>query len=375
MGVYSNNGHGESRWGCLDFDAHGGDLRGAWGRAFNCFDSLRRWDRVCVILEFSGRGYHVWAVTADFRPVEWWARTLRDLGGKAGVEIGPGVCEISPWSESPNGKAIRAPGTWNPNTGECGEIIFENCGPLLDALEARPAPACRDTSLSCNFGLADLLANAGDIVGGGDGAGSMTRENTVVLSHTQGAHAPTGGNGGASPPAGGSTATGELRDRILRECRIDAPRTRHNVLETLVGKTYNAFGVDVARDMARAQFDAAAVRPQADLAQHLREHESLWRGLREKDAAGLSAREQASLAGLQTEHQRDAFRIVRAFAHRARESSEADFPVAVESLAERLGVSVPGACKIRARLVEVGAIRQTVPCRINRTAARFEWIG
>lgn len=84
-------------------------------------------------------------------------------------------------------------------------------------------------------------------------------------------------------------------------------------------------------------------------------------------------RERDKLNKLTIENDREAFRIIHNWSKA--DPDTFDFKILCESLAERLGVTIPTASAIRNRFCEAGILRQTakyVPCKL---AARYEWIA
>ena len=61
--------------------------------------------------------------------------------------------------------------------------------------------------------------------------------------------------------------------------------------------------------------------------------ESLWHGLMENWKSNLSAIERQFFTRLETDNERDAFRIVRSFARKAEQDGAADFPIVRDNLA------------------------------------------
>ena len=102
--------------------------------------------------------------------------------------------------------------------------------------------------------------------------------------------------------------------------------------------------------------------------------EKLWSGLAEKWNTGLASAEREIHRRLETEHERDAFRIVRSFARKAHQDGAKDFPIVRDNVAERLGITGPGLAKIRDKLVRLGAIEKTQDYKANKLAARFRWL-
>jgi hypothetical protein len=133
-------------------------------------------------------------------------------------------------------------------------------------------------------------------------------------------------------------------------------------------------GHQVARTIADAQYRAARVQPNATLAEHLEEFEELWNWMRDTWWRELSDAEKEIFSKLETETQRDLFRILKNFARFATEKGESDFPFPIEHVAARLEVSFQHVSKLRRRFVERSIIAQTAPAETNRSAARFRWL-
>ena len=72
----------------------------------------------------------------------------------------------------------------------------------------------------------------------------------------------------------------------------------------------------IARRLADEQYNAARIQPKAMLAEHLEEFEELWTWVTNQWRADLSDAEQETFTKLETETQRDLFRILgRIFEH------------------------------------------------------------
>ena len=97
-------------------------------------------------------------------------------------------------------------------------------------------------------------------------------------------------------------------------------------------------------------------------------------GLADRWTARLSAEEREIFTRLETENERDAFRIVRSFGRKAEQDGAADFPIVRDNLAERLGVTGKGAAGIRDKLARLGVIKNTANYVPNKFAARFKWL-
>ena len=138
MGLYPKNKDNESTWAALDFDAHDPTQRDvAEHRAVRAFTLLLEYRDRYLILSASGRGYHVFILAHEPRPVTEWVRVLKNTADSVGAPIQDGVCELFPsekTAEQEVGRAIRVPGSFNPATGEVEQIMADTIQPLLQRL-------------------------------------------------------------------------------------------------------------------------------------------------------------------------------------------------------------------------------------------------
>ena len=123
-----------------------------------------------------------------------------------------------------------------------------------------------------------------------------------------------------------------------------------------------------------AQFHSRTVPTKASEQEHLASFNKLWFGLSQSWEGTLSKTEREKFQQLETENERDAFRIIRSFARKAKQDGVTDFPIARDNLAERLGVTGNGAAWIRDKLVKLGVIVRTADYVPNKFAARFAWL-
>jgi hypothetical protein len=332
---FSTNDREQSRWGGLDFDAHQeGQADRARELAFAAFRLLLNVPDLCLILETSGSGgWHLWAISTEFHSNQDWIRFLKSVAGAIGAPISAGICEIFPPDSLPSkfGKGMRAPGCYNPRTESCSQIIWENTRSCLESVLSGNS---KTRPLICS-GLQDELPDI--------------ERSSLSL-----------------PPYRGA--------ELLQKLGITAGGTRNGKLASLVGEVFHQVGHAVARRLAEDQFRTATVRPKATQPEHMASFEQLWTGLASNWAAALSPAEREVFTRLETENERDAFRIVRSFERKAKQDGAADFPIVRDSLAARLGISGPGAAKIRDKLAKLGAIRKTANYVPNKFAARFKWL-
>ena len=336
---YSVNAQQQSRWGGMDFDAHQpGQADRARELALAAFRVLLNTPGLAVILETSGSGgWHVWAISPDFIPADEWIRLLKSVAEIIGTVIVSGVCEIFPPDSLPSryGKGMRAPGSWNPSTDKCNEIVWENCRTSLEPVLSRKSK------------VAPLNRNG------------------------LGTHFPDTKKKDSFSP---SSISNPINLELLHKFWIKDSNTRNDQLAALTGDAFHQFGVTVARQTAQAQFQRKSVSTEASEQEHMESFENLWAGLVEIWIANLSTTEREIFARLETENERDAFRIVRSFARKAKQDDAADFPIARDNLASRLGITGKGAAGIRNKLALLGVISKTANYVPNKFAARFRWL-
>jgi len=332
---YSTNDRQQSRWGGMDFDSHNGESDRARELALAAFRVMLNAPGLAVILEMSGSGgWHVWAISPDFHDTREWIRLLKSVAGKIGAPVAAGVCEIFPPDSLPSrfGKGMRAPGCWNPGTDRHNEIVWENCRTSLESV------------LSGKSKIAPLNHN---------GLESHFPDTKKETSFSVSLYRET---------------------ELLQKLGITSTGTRNAKLSGLVGEVFHQVGRDVAQRLATAQFRGKTAATKADETGHMESFEKLWTGLADRWTATLTAAEREIFTRLETENERDAFRIVRSFARKAEQDGAADFPIVRDSLAARLGVTGKGAAWIRDKLARLGAFVKTADYVPNKHAARFRWL-
>jgi hypothetical protein len=332
---YSQNSNQQSRWGGMDFDAHNGESARAEELALKAYRFiLGSCPNLAVILETSGSGgWHVWAIAQEYHSVGDWVRLLKQVASAIGTTIASGVCEIFPASDSTAkfGKAMRAPGSWNPATNQSNQICFENVGSLDLVLSGNS-----NHKSSNSQGFRDQFPD---------------REKNVSFS---------------SPYRG---------DEWLKTFGITEVSTRNSKLSGLVGEVFHQVGHSMAHRLALCQFRQKTVLTKANEAEHMESFKQLWSGLYADWVRSLTGEEKAIYNQLVTDNERDAFRIIRSYAGKAKEDGVMDFPVVRDNLGERLGMSGKGAGKVRDKLAKLEAIRKTANFVCNKAAARFRWIA
>ena len=340
---YSTNDRQQSRWGDMDFDAHQGEADRARELALAAFRCFLNDPALSVILETSGGGgWHVWVISPDFHNTREWVRLLKSVAALIGAPIAGGVCEIFPPDSLPSrfGKGMRAPGCWNPGTDTLSEIVWENTR----------------TSLT-------------SVLSGKSKNGTLNSNGLQV-------HFPDTEKKAFFPSPSSSSSSIPIYHELelLQHFGITEANSRNDKLTALTGAIFNQVGSAMAKQLVQAQFRHKTVSTEASESEHLASFESLWGGLVQRWRAGLSEDERELFAGLETENERDAFRIIRSFAVKAARDGAADFPIVRDNLAERLGITGNGAAWIREKFVRLGVIKKTANYVPNRFAARFKWL-
>jgi hypothetical protein len=343
MGLYPKNKDNESTWAALDFDAHDHTQRDvAEGWAVRAFTLLLEYRDRYLILSASGRGYHVFIIAHEPRPITEWVRMLKNTAETVGAPIQDGVCEMFPGEKTANqevGRAIRVPGSLNPATGEVEKIMGDTIQPLLERL-------VKQETVENNATRERHLLRRGKL--------SLVKEaNSYSYRPGQGYFA-------------GSTQ--RLIEQVLAKYSITQKGTRNGILTKLVGELFRKFGYALSEQLVGQHYCAHDGNVRTGLAEHLREFKQAWELFRKKELARLSHSERERFDKLQTEPQREAFFLCRAFA-----KFKNEFPLSQASLADRLSITRQGAGYVIARLIEVGAIKKTAEARPHSKSACYRW--
>ena len=327
---YAQNSAGLSRWGAVDFDAHSDDPVEAASqaeivrqRAFDFFKAVLNLTGIHVILEASGRGWHVWLLSKEFRPCRDWTELL--AGKLTECSIPVGECELFPppaTEANRHGKGLRAPGCWAPARQEPSLILYEGISPILARNE-------RSVSL---------------------------KEKKII-----------------------SLFPFPLYSRLLsllEEFTIKTVATRHNLLLKFTGQLFHQVGREMAEKFATEQFARCRCKTKADVAEHRVDFSDCWSGLHRKWLATLSPAERTAFDGLATDWASDAFRIIRSYAKKATADHLPDFPIVRDDLAARIGMTGPGAGQLVQRFCNeaAGILERTQECVPHKTAARYRWL-
>jgi hypothetical protein len=344
IGFYPKNAKGQSRWAAIDFDAHNGEHEQARKRSMEAFSLLLQQSQLHLILCASGNGYHLFIYTREFYPVSRWIVLLKQVCDWIGVPIADGTCEIFPNERAESqrtGKGIRAPGTLNPKTGTLSLIEAETITPLLETLP-------RTWSLGVGKVRRALPRN--------NTALSLHKRTNTYSLHTQ------------------SASTEPIVEALLARYPIERKGTRNSVLMQLVGDLIHKFGREAAERIAEEHYRRNQENIRSSLDEHLREFGTAWEGMCKKIVNSLSPEEQRTFNALASQHQREGFLVVRAFAGVAKHKKKKDFAISQASLADRLSITRPGAADVIRKLRKLKVIAPTQDYVMHKESTRYCWL-
>jgi hypothetical protein len=338
IGFYPSNPDKKSRWAAIDFDAHNGEFEQARKWSLEAFQLLLQQPQLYLILCTSGNGYHLFIYTRELHPIGNWIPLLKQVCQWIGAPIADGSCEIFPNERAESqkfGRAIRAPGVWNPKNNTFSLIEAETVTPLLETLP-------RTWSL-----------------GVGKVRRPLPRNNTALSLHRSTNYY--------------SLSTEPIIETLLTRYPIERVATRNGILLQLIGDLFHKFGRNVSERIAREHYCRYQDRVRTPLDEHMREFGVAWDGLAQKIADALSPCERRKLDQLRSTAQREAFCIIRAFSGAALYKGCRDFAIVRSSLADRLGITPPGAGNVIQNLIDAGVIDLVQSCQPHKTSARFSW--
>ena len=165
-------------------------------------------------------------------------------------------------------------------------------------------------------------------------------------------------------------------ESLLARYPIKRKGTRNNVLMQLVGELIHKFGREAAGRIIEEHYRRNQENIGSTLDDHRREFATAWEGMRKKLVDSFSATEQQAFNALASEHQREGFLIVHAFAGAAEHDGRSDFAISQASLADRLSITRPGARDViqKLRECEPKAIAPTQGYVRHKKSARFCWM-
>ena len=344
IGFYPSNPEKKSRWAAIDFDAHNGEHEQARKHSLEAFSLLQEHPQLYLILCASGNGYHLFIFSRELHPVGKWIVLLKQVCERVEVPIADGICEIFPNERAesqPTGKGIRAPGTWNPKNNTFSLVEAETVRPLLETLPR---------TWSSGVGKAKR---------------ALPRDSTALSLHKSTNTYFLSTYSGSTEP---------LVERVLAHHPISRKGTRNVVLMELIGDLIHMFGLEAAELIVQEHYRRNQQNIRSSPDEHLHEFAEAWDGMRKKIVDSLSPDERQKFDALGSEHQREGFLIVRAFAGVAAHKRETDFAIARASLADRLSITPPGAADVIQKLCELEVVALTQAYIRHKKPARFRWL-
>jgi len=340
-----------STWACIDVDHHTASA-GAMQHAEWAIKKIStaligpgvpKSQELAWVIEASGRGYHVFLLSSDHRPVKWWRQMMHNILDTAGLKEQDGI-ELYPLASGKR-MGVRLPGsanpkTWTPTAGAYAVSRFIAVAGLKELISGLPV----------NFnkrGFSLLL---------------KSEEQGSVKLGTRGDDRPDHWSVSKDAP------------RLLDRYAINAPSTRHNQLRRLVGDGFQHFGRNVLWEIAAEQHARADPRCGSDLGEHRAEFENLYAGILRNFIAGLNSSEREVYHRLNKQNHRAAFVIVRNFARLAARTgkygADGSFPFSGQELACRLQIGKRTAYNVRNAFIDF-EILQKVSMHIPRVKADY----
>jgi hypothetical protein len=343
IGFYPSNPAGKSHWAAIDFGAHNGEREQPRKWSLQAFSLLLSHPQLFLVLCASGNGYHLFIFTRELYPVGDWIVLLKQVCDWIGAPIADGICELFPNERAESqrvGRGIRAPGTFNPKTGTPSLIEAETIKPLLQTLPR-----------TWNVGIGKVTT----LPPGKSNALSLHKSTSYYFLSTY------------------SISTKPIVDTLFARYPIKRKGTRNDVLMDLIGDLIHKFGREASERIVREHYCRYEDNIQSPVDEHMRVFVKAWEGMRSKLIESLLPDERRIFNALESDHQREGFFIVRAFAGAATHEGKEDFAISQSSLADRLSVTPPGAACVIRKFCDVKAIEPTQPAIRHREAARFRW--
>jgi hypothetical protein len=360
--VYATNRLQMSCWAGFDIDAHIEDRvpHAEWVLR-NVSGAIRRkvvdgtLEEQAVLVEKSGRGFHVWLISPAQRHVTAWKKLLSEILTNAGIDPKRDGVETYPSGCLTGlGRGFRLPGTaninaWNPADGTypCSMILAER-------------------------GLMQLIARLPQSDHWVEESGSDNKRGSPFIITSE---ETSGGRTQAQPKPLHEHPDAK---RILELYAITSPSSRHNQLLSLVGDGFYHFSKKQLRCLAKSQYKQASPSPSTAIDGHLIDFEEAYAGMLADLANRLSDEERGKLGQFKQLRDKEAFIIAQNFARHAaairKWGADAKFPFSGLDLAARIGENTQIAYRIRKNLIKAGCIRKVEECRPGKAAEKYVWL-
>jgi len=359
--VYPNQGYPESTWFCIDVDAHSDDpvrARHAWWLVQKLRSGVDKFlsapNRLAVLIEKSGRGYHLFFVSPAPTPIRAWTDLRKRLVKQAGLERNEPGLEFFP-ADSGKRLGVRLPGsanpkTWHPASGDYKVSKFIAASGLKDLLANLPTSTAMEESFNKRRSSPLLLKPV-----------AGTKMDKVPAREDS--------------PAPWQTHKDAIR--ILARHAINGPSSRRKRLASLVGDGIHHFSQEVLWEIASQQHRAADPTCGSDLTTHRQDFEDLYAGMLKEVLAKLAHDELLFYQELGLPPRRTAFLIARNFARHGKKTMkfgpDGRFPLSGQDLACRLQRGIRNSYNDRKHLIERGAFEKVSECVPTHKAEYFVW--
>jgi hypothetical protein len=326
IGFYSQDAKGMTCWGGADFDAHDPneskrrkEIAELFRSAVRTFGALAAaFPEALVIFEASGQGFHLFLIRMERVAVSEMHDAIRDVvrkGGGNGVEVVPSsrVCKV--------GKALRAPGTWNPAV-DANSMILGVAWPSEVDGQLDQSWWLAGTSPKLperDFVLSVLFRATNDQSGQKDRRSKPYRESRPVRTPT------------------------EIWNDEGADFAIERPRTRYQKMLRLVGEKFYQYSRAVVMEFVRLQFECKTVPTDANWEEHLADADRAFSGMVAQWHERVPHEIRQFHDRQRTPVRRAAVRILENFGKYA---DAMEFPCSQRTLAERLGITKQAASKI-----------------------------
>lgn len=316
---------------------------------------IEEFDPPTVIIEFSGRGYHLFLISRKSVPIPDWYKLLGRLLRRSGLDRKEWGLEFYP-PRTGRRRGVRLPGsanpsTWNPANGDYKVSRFTAVCGLKSLIEGLPPISALDARFNKRR-FSSLLKRNGTVTAEGDGPA------------------------GDQSPAPCENHVDALR--LLREYAITAPTSRRNALASLIGGGILHFSKEVLWRIGQRQYEQACPHCRSSLEIHQTDFVELYDGLLHDHLSTLSVAERDVYDSLSTSARKMAFLIAFNFArYSARRKQWGDdgrFPFSGQDLACRLQRGIRNSYNDRRALIALGCIRKVQDCIPCQKAEHFVWM-
>lgn len=357
----------KSRWAAYDCDSHDGNTDRAEKLATAIYQCARRLaSELAIVLVKTANGWHVWLIAATYWACSKWSDLQDKIDNELGATPSPGRYERWPVKNAIGefvDKPLRSLASYNPKSNELDSIAAIHNLPVLlsiigDAGGASFSKRERRDKREKGHPCTKIIREEGT---------STTSIDAVI------AGAPATAENGADGYDPKSSLYKLWPKTWGPKFKIETTGTRHNLLANLMGEVFHQVGRDMALRIAKAQFDDRTVKTAATLDEHLEDAAQLWAGLQRRWELSLSPIEIEAFKQLKSEVQTDAFRIIRSFNRNSGLHNYSDFPIGMDDLAARIGITPQYAGKLRFRFEESELIKRTQNFVPRKLANRYKW--